>query len=925
MFQVYPSRLTQTTFARSIMLILISLLMVCSLPAGEVLAAPNVEQVQNFTLAQTTEQLNSSISFIPNRGQTDSSVKFTTRAGNSTVFFTSNEVVFALLPPEFEEARQEGNGSKDLTRLQRIKDALKLPSTSARMRFDRANFEPKLVGLERGVEQVNFFFSSNDATWQTDIETYSSIVYAQLYPGISLRYDSSEQLKSTYVVSPGADPTQIAWHYEGVDGVRIEKGDLIIDLAPPPGREREDRSLIEQAPIAWQEIDGQRAPVAVEYTLIDNSISFSIGQYDSRYELLIDPILTHSTYLGGNSTDEINSIAVDSSQNIYVAGITYSSNFPTLNPRDSSYNNGGDVFVTKIANGVRAYSTFLGGSGLDAAYSIAVESNGKTYITGETDSTGSTTGYPVKNAYDTSYNGGVDAFITKIDPSISGTNSLVYSSYFGGSAYDVGWGIALNGSTAYIAGETGSSNFPKKNAYDSTYNGVEAFAARFNPSTSGASSLVNSTYLGGTSTDVGDDISVDTSGNVYVSGSTFSSDFPMTGGFDTTYGGGGYRDAFVAKLTIPSSGNSSLTYSTFVGGSGDESDTAIKVGTNGKVFIAAYSESTNLPLFRAFDSSIGGYSDIISAGINTSVTGNNSWLYSTYIGGSSWEQFPDIGVEGASFVTITGHTSSSDLTGPRNAAPMSATKGPYADGFVLKLYVPFDPSNPNNVPTASTFVRFSAFLGGNSNDMPTSVAVDSSGRIYVGGNTYSSDFPMVNAQQPTLANAGGVLDGFVSKMFPEQWDDQLPFCRWPHTAGSTTTLNYAYTSDPDLATGQPWRNAYVQALANWNAAAINIDFTQNAGGTLHVTLGLTNEPLENFAAHTFINCTGTTTTSTVVEGNKPKGVSAGVLTHELGHAQSLNHPASATLSILGTNPDAAGNGTSTPTGAHSQHSCPRAQ
>jgi hypothetical protein len=200
------------------------------------------------------------------------------------------------------------------------------------VRFDHANPTASIVGINQSPAVVNYLIGNDPTQWHTDLPTYSGIVYQQLYRGIELRYEGTGgQLKSTYVIAPGVEPSRLRWRYDGKRRVYVDgMGNLVIELDRPNGQSAEDRTLIEQAPVAWQDIERERRSVDASYTLAnDGSVGFALGQYDPTYPLTIDPILTYSTFLGSGGEEEAFSIAVDGSQNIYLTGYTYSTSFPT--------------------------------------------------------------------------------------------------------------------------------------------------------------------------------------------------------------------------------------------------------------------------------------------------------------------------------------------------------------------------------------------------------------------------------------------------------------------------------------------------------------------------------------------------------------------------------------------------------------------
>ena len=370
-------------------------------------------------------------------------------------------------------------------------------------------------------------------------------------------------MKYEFIVHPGASPDNIRLAYTGIEGLSIDdKGNLIIHTAL--GDVKDER------PYAYQEIDGQRVEVSCSFRIQDSGVriqntvfkilnsqpqvygpqfvyGFEVAPYNPSRPLVIDPGLSYSTFLGGSGSDFGNSIALDASGNAYVAGETQSTNFPTtLGAFDTSYY-GLDAFVTKLnhTGSALVYSTFLGGthSGTDAVEGIALDASGNAYVTGLTFG-----GFPTTpGAFDTWGNGASDVFVTKLNPTGS---ALVYSTYIGGSGNESGRGIAVDASgNAYVTGSTWvtiGNPFPTTpGAFDTSYNGdSDPFVTKLNPT---GSALVYSTLLGGSISDWGSEIAVDASGNAYVTGQTYSTNFPTTpGAFDTSHNGAG--DAFVTKL-----------------------------------------------------------------------------------------------------------------------------------------------------------------------------------------------------------------------------------------------------------------------------------------------------------------------------------------------------------------------------------------
>jgi hypothetical protein len=314
--------------------------------------------------------------------------------------------------------------------------------------------------------------------------------------------------------------------------------------------------------------------------------------------------LVYSTYLGGDNSDQGEGIAVDSTGNAYVAGLTTSANFPTANAFQATYGGGDtDGFVTKLnaSGSALVYSTYLGGNNIDSGFGIAVDSSANAYVIGKTGSTN----FPIANAFQATYGGGdIDAFVTKLNASGS---ALVYSTYLGGGKNDTGLGIAVDTArNAYVTGNTLSTNFPTANAIQETNGGGgndDAFVTKINAS---GAALVYSTYLGGGSIDFGTGIAVDAAGNAYVTGDTLSTNFPTANAIQATNGGGGYDDAFVTKINAS---GAALVYSTYLGGSDGDVSNGIAMDTAGNAYVTGLTASTDFPTAGAIQGTKSGFGD----------------------------------------------------------------------------------------------------------------------------------------------------------------------------------------------------------------------------------------------------------------------------------------------------------------------------
>ena len=393
--------------------------------------------------------------------------------------------------------------------------------------------------------------------------------------------------------------------------------------------------------------------------------------------------LLASTFLGGSVNHERTySMAIDAGGNIYVTGATYSMNFPiTRGSYDAGSNKGWDVFVSKLNNGLTKLlaSTFLGGNSDEYGYSIDIDADGNVYVAGETLSPLFPT---TPGAYDTSYNGGYyDAFVSKFD---SGLTKLLASTFLGGGSGDYGRAIVIDGAgNAIVTGNTGSTNFPATpGAYNTTYNGGndDVFVSKLN---SGLTSLLASTFLGGSSNDNGNAIAADAAGNIYVTGETVSPNFPTTNGAYSVAYNLGTKDVFVSKF------NSKLTTlpaSTFLGGQAHDYGKAIAIDAGGDVYVAGSTSSPGFPTTPgAYDTTANGGSDVFVSKFSSGLT---NLLMSTFQGGSRPDHGNSIAVGAAGRAYVTGETLSLDFPATPGAYKTSYYRS--EDVFVSGLNV--DPS-----------------------------------------------------------------------------------------------------------------------------------------------------------------------------------------------------------------------------------------
>lgn len=443
--------------------------------------------------------------------------------------------------------------------------------------------------------------------------------------------------------------------------------------------------------------------------------------------------LAYSTYLGGSEDDLAYGITVDNGGNAFVVGDTRSTDFNTKNPLQAANRGGVDAFVSKFATGgtTLSYSTYLGGSGEDLAFSIALDTAGNAYITGYTSSNDFTTRSPIqpKNK------GGLDAFVTKI---LADASDIAFNTYFGGNGSDTGYGIAVDSSgNCYVTGATTSTNLPTRNPIQATnQGGLDVFIAKFNAL---GSNIVYSTYLGGGFGDLGRGIAVDLSGNAFIAGSTFSEDFPVQSAFQATNRGLG--DAFVARI---SPAGTALTYSSFLGGAGTDEGAGVAIDASGNAYVVGNTGSGDFNTRNPLQATNRGQQDIFLS----KVAANGAQLiYSTYLGGNRADIGNSVAVDGAGSAFITGSTASPNF--PLQSALQTSYGGGDLDAFAVKV-------NP-----AGSALAFSTYLGGGLAEVGNAISVDLFGNIYVAGVTSSLNFPTRN---PIQADNRGGNDAFITKL-----------------------------------------------------------------------------------------------------------------------------------------------------------------
>jgi hypothetical protein len=652
------------------------------------------------------------LAFEPNVGQFDETVSFLARGSGYTLWLTPREAVLGLVEP--------GTAAPARAR-------------TVRMQLVGASGTPSLQAEDRRAGVVNHFSGHDPGRWRTRVPTFGKVRYAAVYPGIDLVYYGQKRaLEYDFVVAPGADPSAIALRFTGADSARVEAdGSLALDVG--------GRDLRWKAPHAYQAIEGRRVTVASAYRLADDetTIGFSVAAYDRSVPLVIDPVLDYSTFLGGGDTDQGFAVAVDDQNHAYVTGMAASVDFPLADELQPAMAGANDAFVTKFnetGDGV-VYSTYLGGTGREHGYGIAVGETREAYVTGRTDSNNFPT---TAGAYDRSPNGGDDVFVVKLDPD----GQLQYGTYVGAAGNDQGLAIAEEGGRAYVTGQTDSTSFPTTtNAYDTGYNGgtYDAFVFRLGPA---GSVLGYSTYLGGIDSDYGYGIAV-AGDEAVVTGRTFSANFPALAGFDMTYGGAG--DAFVTRLTA---NGRNLVASTFLGGHIGDSGQGVALGDEGSVFVTGYTTSANdFPITAgAYDVTHNGLSDAFVVKLNGALLVQS---YGTYVGGFANDNGYAIAVNAFGGALVTGSTTSTDFP---MVNPIQSANAGSDDAFVFRL------------GKSGQGLNFSTYLGGAGIDYGNGIALDGCGLPYVVG-IATSGFPTTPGAFDTTFG-GGLSDAFLTKIVP---------------------------------------------------------------------------------------------------------------------------------------------------------------
>ncbi len=617
-------------------------------------------------------------------------------------------------------------------------------------------FRLRMVGADQGAEvfgrdqltsRSNYFGGDDPSKWYANVPQFGRVEQRGVWDGIDLTLraatEGGRQFEFDFTVNPGAEVSQILLAADGVDALAVDQDGRL--LLTVGGRD-----LVMEAPALYQDgVTGTpqtRTAVSGRYVLREGGIGFEVtGEYDSSSALIIDPVFGFASYLGGSGTDKAYGVAVDNAGASYITGETASSNFPATLGYDTSYDSNTDAFLTKMSPDGRSliYSTFLGGSGTDSGVGVALDGTGAAYVTGLTTGSFPTT----TGAFQTTANNGDQSFLTKL--SASG-DSLSYSTYL---TPTISTGPALRASgvavdvygRAYVSGTTSGSLPTTAGAYDTSYGGNgDGFVLCLNEA---GTTLTYGTYVGGTLADTGNAIAVGDDGSAYLTGNETTGSLSASGG-GYSAPNLGVQDAYVAKLAP---GGASLSWLALVGGAGTDSVNAVAVGRDGKASITG---KTTGFFFGNFPTTAGAYDTTISTGdddafVTTLNAAGSALYYSTYLGGGSGaETGYAVRVDGTGGVVVAGATASSSF--PTQGAPQS-TYGGSTDGFLTR----FDSTGT---------LTYSTYLGGSGSDEARGLGLDARGDPYAAGFTGSTNFPGVTQTYQTT-NAGGT-DAFLAKVLP---------------------------------------------------------------------------------------------------------------------------------------------------------------
>ncbi len=695
--------------------------------------------VGNFTTPCAQDLAHVPVTFTANAGQWDSRVGFQAKAGAAVAWFTTEGI-------DYQFYRDQSAKKSNRVEGKAVREQKKIETMLIGAKFVNANPAPEISGEGLTEYRCNYFLGNDATKWRTDVPNYESIVYRSLYSDIDLKVQSaSGKLECDFIVQPGGDLAQVEVEYKGIRGLAIDSAGCL-QVKTRWG------TVTEHAPVVYQEVMGERQLLRASYEIRGkNRYGFKLhDDYDRAIALVVDPVVSFSTYLGGSGIDYHNDMSVNGAGEVIVCGETVSTDYPFVSGYDNVKAGSTDAYVTKFNSSGTGlvYSTYVGGGGNDqfAAVTAAEEAGFGLVLTGWTTSAD----FPTAVPFDASLGGTQDVIVVRMG---SAGNSLLMSTFLGGSGTENGTDVIARCTSlgcssfsygVYVTGYTSSTDFPTVNASQTTRNGSQdAFVSLYSFSLV-SSTFSYSTYYGGSSFDVGTSIAI--SGNIpitiTIAGTTASSNLPGVDGYDNTVSG---IDFFVASLAVQS-GLLGPTHATYFGGAGEEGNPCIYVPSTGTVILTGWTKSSGLGTAGAFDQTYNGVCDAIYAKFTTNISVLD---FATYLGGND-ETFvyphPSVlarDVQGNFYIAGGTRATNFPLVNPSDS-----TLGGTADGFVAKF---------NSTGSA---LSFSTLIGGSGFDASYAVAVNSAGCVFISGNTESTDFPLVSPYDNTRSST----DIFAAKI-----------------------------------------------------------------------------------------------------------------------------------------------------------------
>lgn len=607
------------------------------------------------------------------------------------------------------------------------------PAAVVSMRILGARGDAALYGEAQRTSVTHQLLGNDASQWRHGVPHFGRVRATAVLPGIDVvYYGNPERLETDFEVAPGADPAAIALAFDGADALRIDASGALVIRAG-------DAELRQSQPVAYQQDGDARREVSAHWTIgADGHARFALGDYDRTRAIVIDPVLSYSTYLGGGVPDFGRRIVADALGNSWVTGRTLSTNFPIAKPLQAT-NGGGayDAFVSKYdPQGTLLWSTYFGGSGEDWGYDVDVDAQGYLYFVGRTDSPN----LPVVRAFQPALAGDTDCFLAKLLPDGS---AFVYLTYLGATGHERPRGVAADDRGRLVAaGFTSSANFPLVNAIQSVYGGgdFDAWVGIVSPF---GDRLEFSTLLGGAASDVAVNVEVDAAGRPVVTGFTDSANFPIANAVQSVRKG--VSDAFVARLDPVAH---ALSFSTYLGGSGngaegDELGVDVDLDAAGNIYVAGRTRSTDFPIVAPLQGTLKGSED---AFVTKLAPGGTPILYSTYLGGTASDEARALTVDANGLAFVTGRAGSADFP---LASPVQPSFGGGEDAFVSIL----------SANGATLF--HSTYVGGSGADDGFGIAIDAADNVFITGETNSANFPTLHAAQPAQA---GHYEAFATKI-----------------------------------------------------------------------------------------------------------------------------------------------------------------